>query len=174
MIDKAIFLDCEANGLHGTIFAAAASIQTRDHGETATWSARCPIVGEVDEWVAEHVIPALEDHDHGIPVDAYNPAVIMSRWADLYSDLKDDGYAVIAHVSWPIEARFLWATHANRPFSGPYPLLDVAGNLDQAGYDPTSVDGYLLARGIQPPPGVPHNPLYDARAEALAYWDLTS
>lgn len=173
MTDKIISLDCESNGLHGQIFAAAVSIQTRRHGEVCIDQYRTPIVGRVDPWVAEHVLPALDGETTGIPEQAGVETTLWRWWRDLYDPLKEEGYQVLVHVGWPVEARFLYFAHAADPFSGPFPLLDVSGHLDHAGFDPASMDDYLRARGIQRPPGSPHHPLYDARATAAAYWDLT-
>lgn len=55
-----VALDCESNGLHGQVFAAAVSVQ-EDGREIGGWTARCPIEGDVDPWVAEHVLPTIED-----------------------------------------------------------------------------------------------------------------
>jgi hypothetical protein len=79
---------------------------------------------------------------------------------------------VVTHIPWPVEARFLWSAHQRTPFSGPYPLIDVASMLHGLGLDPTSVDGYLKVARIARPDGSPHHPLYDARAAGLAYLDL--
>jgi hypothetical protein len=173
--DKIISLDCEANGLHGQIFAAAASVQTRRSGEIGFHQYRIPILGGVDPWVQEHVLPGL-DGPAGIPIAGnvtLNARQLLHWWRELYGPLKVDGYAVVIHVGWPVEHRFLWYAHLDEPFSGPFPLWDVAPMMGLAGYDPTSVDGYLKARGIVPPDGSPHHPLYDARATAEAFWDLT-
>lgn len=164
---RIVALDCESNGLHGQVFAAAVSVQ-EDGREIGGWTARCPIVGDVDPWVAEHVLPQLED----VPVTHDGYERILESWRVHYARLKTMGYLVVCHIAWPVEARFLWDAHRDTPFSGPFPLLDVASILEAVGADPTSVDEYLTAKGIAPPAGEPHQPLYDARATAAAYWAL--
>ena len=59
-------------------------------------------------------------------------------------------------------------------WDGPYPLIDISGNLQQAGFDPTSVDTYNNNHGLVVPDceGGTHNPLYDSRAAALCYLHL--
>jgi len=167
-LTKIMSLDCEANGLHGQVFAAAVSVQ-EDGREIGGFTARCPIVGDVDPWVAEHVLPTLVD----VPVTHADYGAILASWRTHHDRLKTMGFVVVRHIAWPVEARFLWDAHRDEPFSGPFPLLDVASMLTTIDADPTSVDEYLTAQGIEPPAGRPHAPLYDARATALAYWRLT-
>lgn len=164
-----ISLDCEANGLHGQLFAVAAVLYD-DGREVDRLLVRCPIVGEVDPWVAANVLPAIADMpERGNGTYEW----LLSRWRDWYSRrAQGPSSRVVCHVAWPIETRFLWDAHRGKPFSGPFPLLDVASTLDAYGHDPTSVDGYLLAAGVPLPDGSPHHPLYDCRAAALAYLHL--
>jgi hypothetical protein len=164
-----ISLDCEANGLHGQIFAFAATIH-EDGEEVLDWQARCPIFGPVDPWVAENVLPALAN----MPETGSHYSDLIGEWRSLYEARDRESTLVIAHVAWPIEARFLWDAHSAMPFSGPFPLIDVASMLHQAGEDPTSVDDYLVKRSIPLPTGTAHHPLYDCRAAALAYFELAT
>jgi DNA polymerase III epsilon subunit-like protein len=174
-VSTLISLDCEANGLHGQIFAVAAVLYD-DGREVDRLVARCPIVGDVDPWVVANVLPAIAD----LPVRGSGTYEwLLYRWRGWYSESQDKwpgadgrGPAVLCHVAWPIETRFLWDAHRGEPFSGPFPLLDVASTLDAYGHDPTSVDGYLRSVGVALPAGSPHHPLYDARAAALAYLHL--
>ena len=171
--ERIISIDCEANGLHGQVFAAAATLQHWRYGQIGAWGHRCPIGGTVDPWVAEHVLPGLDDELHGMQttVDSYND--LCQEWRDFYDPLKKEGdWQVVCHVPWPVEARFLWDAHRDEPFSGPFPILDVAGMLDAAGNDPTSVDDYLRKLGLKPA-GRAHHPLDDAINAATAYWYLS-
>lgn len=166
---QVISLDCEANGLGGQAFAAAATL-TDDHGEAAVWEARCPIPGQVDPWVAENVLPALA----GMPetVDTYRDLTLS--WRAWFTQVRAawPDVIVIGHVVWPVEAAFLRDAHSDDLFAGPYPLLDVAPLLLAAGHDPTSVDSYLDRWGLPKPDGSPHHPLYDARAAETAFRHL--
>ena len=172
--DRVIGLDCESNGLHGQIFAIGISIQTRDRGETFAAQWRCPILGAVDPWVAEHVLPILDHPLMGIREDSsLTESDLGAQWREVYDPLKAEGYQVVTHIAWPVEARFLWSAHAADPFSGPFPLRDVAGNLEQAGWDPESLDSYLTATANERY-GRPHHPVYDARSVVHAYFQLTA
>jgi hypothetical protein len=168
-VSTIISLDCEANGLHGQIFAFAAALFVNGQEEDAV-TARCPIDGPVDPWVAENVLPALDD----LPVDIMLGWGLLQTWRDAYERWTADSpdVLVIAHVAWPIEARFLWEAHKDEPFSGPFPLIDVSSMLHAHGLNPLSVDRHLDDAGVPLPPGSPHHPLYDCRAAAYAYFDL--
>jgi hypothetical protein len=162
-----ISLDCEANGLHGDIFAAAAAV-FKDGREVSHWHARCPIVEPVDPWVAANVLPALTD----MPVSVSDYDRILAEWVQIFTAHDRESTRVIAHVPWPVEARFLWDAHRGEPFSGPFPLIDVASMMHAHRIDPLSVDAYLTDQKIPLPPGSPHHPLYDCRAAAYAYFDV--
>jgi hypothetical protein len=166
-----VSLDCEANGLHGDIFAVAAAVY-EDGREIETWTARCPIYGQVDPWVETNVLPALVD----MPVTEQSYAALVHGWRVHYRQWRDEfgpEMRVLCHVPWPIETRLLWDAHHDVPFSGPFPLLDLASMLHAIGHDPTSEDAYLAAIGIRRPTGMPHDPLNDVRTAALAYFALT-
>lgn len=167
MTNTIVSLDCESNGLHGQIFAAAAIIY-QNGAEVADWYARCPIDGPVDPWVAENVLPAME----GIPVSSPNYGHLLDDWRKLVDGLRPASPLYLAHIPWPVETRFLWDAHGATPFTGPYPLLDLASMLHARGYDATSEDAYLTARGLSRPAGKAHDPRNDARSAALAYFDL--
>jgi hypothetical protein len=166
---KVISLDCETNGLGGRAFCVAA-ILSDDSGELESWTARSPICGEVNGWVAEHVLPALTD----VPEDHSNYWRLVVRWQEWYAKVREQhpDVLVLAHVAWPVETTFLRDAHAENLFAGPYPLIDVAPLLLAAGHDPTSVDNYLVAHGLPKPEGSPHHPLYDARATGRAFRHL--
>lgn len=162
-----ISLDCESNGLHGQIFAFAVAVY-EDSREIDQQVWRCPIVASVDPWVAENVIPAMVD----IPEDVADYVALQAEWEEIFEFYGKP--QVITHVPWPVEARFLWDAHRDEPFSGPFPLIDVASMLLARDHDPTSTAGYLGWAGIDLPAGSPHDPLFDARSAALAYFELVS
>lgn len=165
-----ISLDCETNGLLGSAFAAAAAFVDDYGAEIDVWTARCPIAGDVDPWVAANVLPALS----GMPDTCEDYDGLLSAWRAWYAACKDayPEVLVLGHVVHPVESRFLRDAHADDPFAGPFPLLDTASMFHARGYAPESVDEYLSRRGIGLPCGSPHDPLYDARAAARAYLDL--
>lgn len=166
MKKRIVSLDCESNGLHGQVFAVAISVQEYGY-EVSSWTARCPISGPVDPWVNENVIPMIDD----IPV-THTYEQILLEWRERYAALKESWHTLVCHVPWPVETQFLWEAHRDVPFSGPFPIIDIASMLFGVGSDPTELDAWLLKKGIEPPSGSPHDPLYDARQAAKAYWAL--
>ena len=60
-IMKKIFsFDAETNGLWGQAFAIGAVVRNTD-GTTTEWVGRCPIEGPISDWVAENVLPNMEE-----------------------------------------------------------------------------------------------------------------
>jgi hypothetical protein len=163
-MSKVIALDCESNGLHGQIFCVAA-VLFQDGTETASFVGRCPITGPVDEWVAQNVLPQLVD----IPVTCSSYAEMCAAYDNWYQAHKD-GAVTVAHIAWPVEARFLLDCHA--PFSGPYPLIDTSSLLLAAGEDPLSEIAYAKKHGMPLPEGSEHDPRFDARLTAAVYMNL--
>jgi hypothetical protein len=167
-------VDVESNGLYGQPFAIGAIVGTQA-GPWTLFLADCPIEGPVDPWVAEHVLPVLDDravmHFNDLP----NLLGHFGEWWDRHRT----GATVVAHIAQPVEARmFADLIHiiGRDPFSGPFPLHDVATLLLAAGENPESVDTYIARHGIDPGKGFtemgPHNPLYDARVAQCAAWHL--
>lgn len=172
MAKKILSLDAETNGLWGGAFAIGAVIY-KDGKEIRTFYGRCPIEGEVNSWVEGNVLPQMVD----MPETAKNYVELLKQFADFYLAEKENA-DIIVHMGVPVEAKVFLDMHTLGiigDWDAPYPLIDIAGNLLQAGFDPTSVDQYNKDHGITvptPEPGGTHNPLYDSRAAALCYIDL--
>jgi hypothetical protein len=167
-----IVLDCEAPHLEAPAFAAAAIVHDYATSRvTHTWVARCPPTEEYSPWVREHVLPVLDAPGTGIPTTLADYPDLLGAWREFYADYHKT-HEVLVHVGWPAETRFLSDAHQGLVMgAGPYPLLDVATSLADAGRDPLSVHTYLWNRGIQIH-GTPHHPLYDCRATLAAWLDL--
>ncbi|MGW1057601.1 hypothetical protein [Micromonospora rubida] len=158
--DRIISIDAESNGLSGRSFAVALTL-TDPTGELGHVVYRCPIDQPVGGWVAQNVLPAIEDVEENCA--DYNELTTQVRAQ--YTAWATTGTKLIAHVAWPVEARLLLDVFPDdMVWGGPYPLIDVAAVLLAHGYDPTTVDNYLKAHNVPLPPGSPHHPLYDARA----------
>lgn len=172
---KTFSFDAETNGLWGQPFAIAAIVY-EDGKETARFIGRCPIDGEVDSWVKDNVLNQMEGivESHG----SYDK--LLAAFAEFYKANKGDA-EIIAHMAVPVEAGLLWDMHSCGVignWDGPYPLIDIAGCLKQAGEDPTSVDKYAEKYGVKVNPaeyeGGTHNPLFDSAQAAAVYHHLQS
>ncbi len=167
-----LVVDTEAPSLDAPPFAIAAIVYDfRTQRVSRSWTRRCPTPATCNEWVKEHVLPALDHPKTGVPVDTTSYAELCKAWREFYSGYRGT-HAVICHVDWPLEARFLDDAHRGQvQHSGPLPLLDLATSLADAGYDPRSVDDYLDRAGIHLD-GDPHHPLYDCHASLEAWLHL--
>lgn len=166
---KIFSFDAETNGLWGKAFSIAALVYENSN-EIARFIGRCPIEGDVDSWVAENVIPKMED----IPVSHDSYDELLKAFADFYKSNKADA-SIIVHMGVPVESSLLKDAHSRGyigNWDGPYPLIDLAGSLLQAGENPTSVDGYVSKFGLQVTEGNTHNPLYDSEVAAVVFTHL--
>ncbi len=169
---RILSFDVESNGLYGQGFMIGA-IVTNVRGMETQFLARCPIEGPIDQWVAENVLPHVED----VPIthDSYN--AMLEAFYAFYMTNKMSA-RIIAHMAFPVEAKVLRdmieLNLGERLWEGPFPLIDVSGVLDAQGFDPTSVDSYNKAHGlIVPFDGVTHHPMYDSLAAEICYRHLT-
>lgn len=169
-MEKKIFsFDAETNGLWGQVFAIGAIVYDGD--EVARFVGRCPIVGEVNEWVKGNVLPQME----GIPETHETLDALLSDFSKFYLANKE-GADIIVHMGVPVESSLLKELHTRGyigDWDGPFPLIDLAGNLQQVGEDPTSVDSYVKKYGLSVRDfGSTHNPLYDSEVAAKVYMHL--
>ncbi len=132
---RLICFDAESNGLHGEAFAVGAVVM--DDGSNAPsekFFARCPIEGEVVEWVRDNVLPPLAQEmvTHDTPREMRD-----AFWSWLTA--RTDGAMVVVDFGWPVETNLLSACVADDPsraFEGPFPLHEVASLLRVVGHDP--------------------------------------
>jgi len=174
---KIFSFDAETNGLWGQPFAVAA-INYEGCDETDRFIGRCPIEEEVNEWVAQNVLPQMGSIDisHGT-YDA-----LLKDFSNYYIEkVKNLGSLVIAHMATPVESGLIKDMHDRGyigDFDGPYPLIDLSASLLQINEDPTSVDSYAKKYGITVSPedyaGGTHNPLFDCAQTAVVYNHLLS
>jgi len=173
-IKKVLSFDAETNGLWGEAFAIGALVYDENGVEIARFVGRCPIEGTVDKWVETNVLPQIT----GIPVTHKDYESLLAEFAKFYLANKADT-DIIVHMGVPVEAKLLLDMHQYGvigDWDGPYPLIDLAGNLQQVGEDPTSVDSYLKKYGLTVGEfeGGTHNPLYDSAVAAKVYFHLRS
>ena len=172
---KKIFsFDAETNGLWGQAFSVGALVYDESGAEVARFVGRCPIVGEVDSWVEENVLPKIAD----IAVSHADYDALLASFADFYKANKE-GADVVVHMGFIVEVKVLRDLHERKligDWDAPYPLFDVSGNLQAAGADPTSVDKFAEVNNLPVGEfvGGTHNPLYDSAVAAAVYRHLVS
>jgi hypothetical protein len=169
---KLFSFDAEANGLWGKSFAIGALVYDANDVEIARFIGRLPDAVVTDAWVKEKVLPKIAS----MPVTHTTYGDLLADFAKFYLANKV-GTDVICHMGYIVEAGLLRDMHTQGvigDWDGPYPLLDVSGNLQQAGEDPTSVDSYAKKHGLSVGEfeGGTHNPLYDSAVAAVVYRHL--
>jgi DNA polymerase III alpha subunit (gram-positive type) len=166
---KIMSVDVETNGLYGQPFAIGAVLF--NNGETTEeFTARCPCPINMNEWVKDNVLPALTN----MPETHPNYHTMVEAFYSWYMTHKE-GAVIIAHIAHPVETglfRDMIKAAPGRDFNGPYPFIDVASVLLAKGFDPLSVDQYILKKKLSVPPESPHHPLYDAHAALAVYIHL--
>lgn len=161
-------IDAETNGLWGKAFAIAATLHNKKGEEIKHFIGRCIIKEEVNTWVEENVLPQIEL----IPINYSSYREILKSFVDFYMENKENA-DVIVHMGLPVEAKLFLDAHELGflgDWDAPYPLIDISA-IKEIG---TSVDSYNSKHGIEvsKEDGGTHNPLYDCRSAALAYYDL--
>lgn len=169
---KVFSIDAETDGLWGSPFAVAAIVY-QDGQEVARFMACLPTSEVKNQWVIDNVLPTLAgvNPTHGYYED------MLADFAKFYMAHKQDA-DVVCHMGYIVEA-FLFREMHRLGFIGewaaPYPLYDVSGNLQQAGYSATSVDLYAKRHNLAISDyGTTHNPLYDCEVAAKVYMHLLS
>lgn len=189
---RILSIDCESNGLHGTIFAVGAVIiDTEDpdrlYNPIAQFTGYVDIRldEDIDPWVEQNVIPFIDD------LDRFDDTGEMRRefWVWYIKNqfpLSDPGI-VLADFAYPVEARFFstltYDDLEGRMWKGPYPLHELGTLLLAVGADPDKTNRrtwwHDLYTDIQViAPLRQHNPLDDALAaarcavKALVYLNL--
>lgn len=171
---KCLSFDAETNGLWGEAFTIGALVYDEKGVEIARFVGRCPIRGEVNEWVEKNVLPQLAE----LPITHKDYRSLLADFAKFYLANKADA-EILVHMGYIVEAKILRDAHDYGfigDWDGPYPLLDIAGNLQQVGEDPTSVDSYVKKYGLTVGEfeGGTHTPLYDSAAAYQVYRHLMS
>lgn len=159
---KILSLDVESNGLHGEPFAVGAVIlDTETLAVVSSFAGRAPIVGNIDDYVAQNVMPAVKS----IPKIANARELRQGFW--LWYKLVEVE-AVFADVGYPVEVRFLSLCQREVEdfWGGPYPLHEVATLLFAAGIDPDINRVEFVGDLLPKMEGLAHNPLTDATVSA--------
>ncbi len=166
---KFMSFDAETNGLWGMAFAIGALAYDEKGNEIAHFIGRLPDSAVTNEWVMTNVLPMLAT----VVVTHETYESLIADFAKFYLANKQDA-DIIVHMGVPVESKLLFDMHTMGfigDMDGPYPLYDVAGNLQANGEDPTSVDKFIVEHSLSVNEfdGGTHNPLYDAAAAATVW-----
>lgn len=168
--DKTKFLsfDLETNGLHGEAFAVGAVVVDAAGNIHDQFSGRAEIVGKVDEWVAERVIPVIGDMD--ITHSSYKH-LRDHFWAWFVSAQEKADY-VLVNNGYPVEYRFLLQCQEDnideRYWQHPFPILELSSLLLASGQDIQGTKNRIMSTFVGESQGSPHHPVYDAKVAAGA------
>ncbi len=160
--------DVESNGLHGDAFSVAGVLIDSDHQILSQFVSRCPIIGPVDTWVSENVLGPMKD----IAISAPDALTMRNQFWLWYLAAKAQAQIIVAANPYPVEARFLIDCQNDdmpgRGFDHPFPFYDLSSMLYTMGYTTPSKRRAYVEKAVRGLSGDPHNPLWDAKATAMA------
>lgn len=160
---KLLSFDLETNGLHGSAFAVGAVLMGYDGTVLESFSARCEIVGEVDEWVQKNVLPVIDD----MPITCKSYKELRDAFWQWYVNTEPKADYVLVSNGYPVEYKFLQECQQDnleeRYWQHPFPILDLASLLVQIGQKPK-----LHTTGAY----TPHHPLDDAKVAAMTAFEV--
>lgn len=170
---KLLCFDLETNGLHGQAFAVGGLIMDAAGNIESQYSARCPIKGELDEWVSENVIPFIEDMEQ---THKDYKSFCDDFWAWFVEAQNRSDYVIVQN-GYPVEYRFLLQCQEmdieSRYWDHPFPILDLTSMLVMAGYD--AEDKVRLAgQWLKETGFAKHHPLNDAHLTARMAFEILS
>ena len=160
--------DVESNGLHGAAFAVAGVLISPSCNILSQFVARCPIVGEIDPWVAENVLRPMGTIDNTHDNDKFMRDAFWS-W---YIQTKPRAGIIVAANPYPVEARFLIDCQnddlAGRSVEHPFPFYDLSSMLYTLDVKTPPSRRAFTARAVSGLAGEPHNPQWDALSTAIS------
>jgi len=165
---KVLSFDVESNGLHGAAFAVAGVLVDARRHISSQFVGRCPITGPIDPWVSENVLGPMT----GISESYGTPQALRDAFWSWYVEAKASAGIIVAANPYPVEARFLIACQeddmASRGFEHPFPYYDLSSMLYTLGIVTPAERRDFVSAAIGEETGEAHNPLWDAKATALA------
>jgi len=151
----------------GNAFSIAAVIADKQGNVEKSFIGRCPIDGSINAWVAENVLPQMEE----IPITHKSYQEMLKSFCEFYLTHKE-GAEIIVHMGVPVEAKLFLDAHQMGmigDWDAPFPLIDISAINEIS----TSVDSYCTLYNISTDPatmqGGTHNPLFDA-TQAINAW----
>lgn len=164
---KILSFDLETNNLHGKPFAIGAVVIDRQGKVHDSFTARCPIEGEVDPWVKTNVLPVITDmaQTHGSYEDMREA---FWRWYLPAEEMSD--YVLVSN-GYPVEYRFLLdcqeADLEARYWQHPFPILDLTSILVAKGQDTEGYKNQIRKKVRKDMTFAQHHPFDDAKLAAL-------
>ncbi len=147
--------DAETNGLWGQAFAISTVVYDEKGNEVERFLTRCPIEEEINPWVAENVLPKMQD----ISQTHENYESMIKSFFDFYNKYKDN-VTVLSHMGHIVEAKLIRDAHnlgIIGDWDAPYLWYDVCLLFGD------SVDNYVKKHNIYTGmENQTHNPLYDS------------
>ena len=164
---KILSFDLEANNLHGMPFAIGA-IVIDGHGIVHdSFTARCPVVGELDPWVKDNVLPAIKD----MPETHETYEDIREAFWRWYVPAEASSDYVLVSNGYPVEYRFLIdcqdADLDARYWQHPFPILDLTSILVATGHDSGVQKNQIRKKVRKDSSFAQHHPFDDAKLAAL-------
>jgi hypothetical protein len=164
---KILSFDLEANNLHGTPFAIGAVILDGHDTVHGSFTARCPITGEMDPWVKVNVLPSIKSmaETHGSYEDMREA---FWRW---YVSVEQTVDYILVSNGYPVEYRFLIdcqeANLEERYWQHPFPILDLTSILVAKGQDSEGYISQVRKKVRKDEHFASHHPFDDAKLAAL-------
>jgi hypothetical protein len=174
-LPKIIFsVDCETNGLWGIPFSISVIVINEKKEILERYFSRLPDSFVTHEYVLKNVLPSLSKS----PVTHADYYDFLGDFFQIWKKWSSRSVA-LCHMGYICEA-FLWREGYNLGMiewnEAPYPLLDVASQLELIGEKSDSVDNYFLKHGLKMSEiGAElsvHHPEFDAERAALVYFDI--
>ena len=164
---KLLSFDLETNGLHGQAFAIGALVMDGRGKIYEQFTARCPIKGELDQWVKDNVLPAITDMNQSH--DSYEQ-MREAFWSWYMRNEQNSDYVIVSN-GYPVEYRFLidcqQAKIDERYWQHPFPLIELSSLLLGKGILDESIKRKLVNSATGGYSLTPHDPLDDAKATVL-------
>ena len=165
-----IVIDVESNGLYGQPFCVGAVHMDCGGRVLSRFLWRCGLDQVEDEYVLEHVMPAIQ---HIKEMD--NLADMEKAFIEWYATvLRDNRAHTIVDVGFPVDGGFLYRLGSRNDNHGelwrslaPYPLYDLSSILAGLGVDPDVSREEFAAPLIGVAVGTKHNPAWDAELTGL-------
>ena len=176
-----ISIDAETNGLRGEAFSIA-GVAMENGEEISRFVGRCPINGEINEWVKENVLPGMEE----IEITHKNYKDLLEAFITWHKEFPQwnvwdnkHGFQTLWHMGHIIEAKLFDDAYKRGligEFDSPYCPLELSSYLQASGFLPDSVDSYMCEARLRHPTGVgrTYNPLHDAHVTSMVYEHLIS